>query len=96
MICKFDTCLLLFYYYKLECLCLRDVQAVCTQGSIHVKPTECHVCHNAYITFDVINNMSDLKKKIKSASPLWSVQANLLQWNQTELLWQSMANHGRY
>ena len=37
MICKFVTSLLLFYYYKLEFLCLRDEQAVYKQGSVHVS-----------------------------------------------------------
>ena len=35
--CKFVASLLLFYYYKLEFLCLRDEQAVYKQGSVHVK-----------------------------------------------------------
>jgi hypothetical protein len=37
VICKFVTSLLLFYYYKLEILCLRDEQAMYQQGGVHVK-----------------------------------------------------------
>jgi hypothetical protein len=37
VICKFVASLLLFYYYKLKFLCLRDEQAVYKQGSVHVS-----------------------------------------------------------
>ena len=53
MIYKFVTSLLLFYFYKLEFVCLRDEQAVYKQESVHVKPKARHVCQNTCITFNV-------------------------------------------
>ena len=53
MIYKFATSLLLFYFYKLESVCLRDEQAVAQQESVHVKPKARHVCQNTCITFSV-------------------------------------------
>jgi hypothetical protein len=61
VICKFVTSLLLFYYYKLELLCLRDEQAVYKQRSVHVKA-------RSYITLGVFLKDGIRKRNGKNCS----------------------------
>ena len=70
------TSLLLFYYYILEFVCLRDEQAVYKQGSVHVKARTRNVCHNAYITLGVLL-ISGIGKRYGKNCSDWQVLPNL-------------------